>query len=254
MVESSGRQPRSRRRLLAWPALLVVCALLVAALRPLLLPLFAGGSLAHSTFAADWLHALAMQAAFTALVLAVEIPLGVLVALSLPRRGLGAGLAVCAVAWPLLLPPPFFDLVRTELVPRLLAGLPPLPAPDIVAWFGYVLIDAWRWTPLVILLCAFALRPDDRLEQAARIDGLSALQRVRFVHWPRMRVACGLAAALRLVDSLAAWPASGITLAAWVRARVADGPGFSTAVAVGLTLLLLALAPMPLRALRRRAP
>jgi ABC-type sugar transport system permease subunit len=182
-------------------------------------------------------------------------------ALALPRRGLGGGLGVFLVAWPLAVPQGVADLLRVEGVPRLLhrvaealaqwSGSAWTPSPALVDYAGYVAIDVWRFTPMVALLCAFALRRSDDLTVAAAVDGLSAWQRLLYVHWPRMRAACGLAVVIRAVDTLAAWPhpGSAVSLAAWARDAAQDGAGVAAAVVTALCLLLLALIPArPLRA------
>jgi glycerol transport system permease protein len=274
MLDRAAASTKPGATLLAVPAVAVLLGLLLPALALLLLPLVdfvaaprvldGVAPTPTATFDPQWFGALATQLTFTALVLAIEVPVGVLVALAMPRRGVGAGLAATIVAMPLVLPQSFFELVRTEFGPRLtgklnawVAGAPVgwHPSVEVWEWTGYVLVDAWRFTPLVVLLCAFALRRDDRLELAARIDGLSVLARVRHVHWPRMRAACALAVLLRIVDSCAAWPApgAGISLAAWVRDRAVAGPGTTAALAAALTLLLLLFVPSPLPATDREA-
>ena len=270
MVEPPRRRRRQVALLLALPAVLVVGALvlgpLLYALEPridLIAPPRALDGVAPApppAFDRAWLWALAAQATYTALVLALQIPFGVLLALALPRAGWRAGLAVFAVAWPLAVPQSVAELLRVEFWPRACDGLAgglssitgtPWQMPAWLGeWSGYVLIDAWRYTPLVALLCAFALRRADDLDLAARVDGLSAWQRFTCVHWPRMRSACALAVVVRAVDSFAAWPhvSSTVSLAAWVRNRAVTGPTATTAVATALTLAVVALVPAwPLR-------
>ncbi|MEZ5962971.1 MAG: hypothetical protein R3F56_03900 [Planctomycetota bacterium] len=265
MAEGLGSHTGTARRVLALPGLLVVTALLAVALTGLLAParIFVlpvpDGEVVPSpraAFDSGWLAAFSLQAAYTLAVLAVELPLGLLVALSLPRRGVWAALSVAMVASPLLLPEPVFELVRTELAPRLVdaadsvlgGGLARSSVhADVSTWFGFFLVDVWRWTPLVILLCAFAVRRDGRLAHAARLDRLPAPQRVRYVHWPAAAGALGVATALRVADTFSAWPTSGrgVALATWVRTRVDEGPAASAALAVGVTLLVLLFVPMP---------
>lgn len=274
MLDRAETRSRSGLRVMALPALVVVAGLLLPALTLLLLPLVEmvasprvvdGVAVSPATaFDARWFDALWAQLAFTAFVLAIEVPLGVLVALAMPRHGAAAGVAAAMVAIPLALPQSWFELLRTELLPRvanhvdqMVAGAPAWqPSTAVWEWSGYVLIDAWRYTPLVALLCAFALRRHERLEVAARIDGLAIPQRVAAVHWPRMRTACGLAVLLRLVDSCAAWPSAGstVSLGAWVRDRIVAGPSATAALAAGLTLLLLLFVPAPTPASDREAP
>lgn len=272
-MSDPGWQLRSSRKLLALPSLLVVAALLLVPLAVLLAPVldFVRPATADAmpsprdAFDAAWVQALAVQAGYTLAALAIELPLGLLLGLALPRRGVVAALTVAAIAWPLLLPEPVFALARTEFVPRLVdatdaalgLGLARSAGrAEVVHWAGWILVDAWRWTPLVALLCGFALRRDPRLEQAARLDGLSALQRVRFVHWPGARRALALAAVLRIADSFAAWSLDGrgVALGSWVRARVDEAPGASAALLVAVTLLVLLFLPMPLSTSRPEEP
>ncbi len=271
MVESLRQRRRQAALLLTLPAIAIVGWLVAW---PLLTSLWPLGDLvlppravdavaptASAAFDAAWLSALWAQLAYSALVLLIEVPLGVLLALSLPRRGVLAGLAVACVAWPLAAPQSIADWLRLELVPRAVdalsgwwaspSGGPCELSPLLAEWTGYVLVDVWRFTPFVALVCAFALRRDDELTVAAGIDGLSGWQRMRHVHWPCMRGACGFAMVIRLVDSFAAWPHAGstVSLAAWVRDRGSGGFSATTAVATVLTLLVLALIPAwPLRA------
>ncbi len=159
----------------------------------------------------EWTRALGVQVAYLAAVLAIELPAGLALAVALPRRGALAGLAVVACAVPLLAGPPVLELLRTQFVPRALDGLtsaagwptvPALPA----QWFAWVLVDAWRYVPLVALLAWTAVPPRDDLDAAARIDGLGPLDRLRFVHGPRVRAVLGAVLVLRIADTFAAWP------------------------------------------------
>lgn len=138
--------------------------------------------------------------AFAGAVVACEVVVGFALALALPRRGFGAFVALVLLAWPLAAPPDFVALVRTELAPLALAPLHlPTPWSD---WAAAALVDAWRFVPLVALLVCACPRAPARVLHAADLDGLSAGQRVRHVHLPRLRTALAAALALRLVDVL----------------------------------------------------
>jgi hypothetical protein len=225
---------------LALPALAVVAALLAATLGPPLLPLLhlvapptavdQGTPSARAVFDPRWLRALGIQLLFTASVLAVELPLGSALARALPRRGIAAALAVVVLAYPLVLPHSLHELLRTELFPRAVASIEPLAAvlpPAAVEYLGYVVVDAWRFTPLVALLCAVALH---RWHASAR-------------------AAIAIAAAVRVAGTFAAWPDLGspVSLAAWVGGQMADAAGPAAALSLGLTLLLLLFLPRPRR-------
>lgn len=66
-----------------------------------------------------------------------------------------------------------------------------------------VLVDAWQWTPMVvlILLAGLVSLPEDPLE-AARIDGANAWQRFVHVILPLMRSTLIAALLLRSIDAL----------------------------------------------------
>lgn len=138
--------------------------------------------------------------AFAAVVVALEVSVGFALALALPRRGLGAFVALVLLAWPLAASPDLVALVRTELAPLAFAPLH-LRAPWS-EWAAAALVDMWRFVPLVALLMVAVPRAPARVLHAADLDGLSAGQRVRHVHLPRLRTALAAALALRLVDVL----------------------------------------------------
>lgn len=245
---------RRLRPLLAVPALAAVAGLLGLGLAPVLAPLLdswwsppAGDGAARAPLALDpaWLGALARQLLFSLAVLAIEVPLGLAVALALPRRGLGAGLAVAVLALPLVLPQGLFELLRAELVPRAAAAAGLSSAPLLRDWLGCIVLDVWRYTPLVALLCAFALL-HARLEPLATgaqapAPGLPAARGAG------LRGACALAIALRAVDSFAAWPVGGppLGVVAFAREALAAGPSPGAVLGVALALLILLLVPLP---------
>jgi multiple sugar transport system permease protein len=66
-----------------------------------------------------------------------------------------------------------------------------------------ILMDAWEWTPLVIIVVLSGLRalPNDVLE-AAVVDGSSYWQQVRYVTLPLLRPVILVAALIRSMDLL----------------------------------------------------
>jgi glycerol transport system permease protein len=156
-------------------------------------------------------EALLRQLAFSGLVLLIEIPLGILIARSLPRTGAGLWLVVIAV--PLLIP---WNVVGTiwQMFARpdigLLGGALNamgldfnFTADPLDAWIVLLLMDAWHWTPLVALLCYAGLASIPPVcYQAAEIDGAGTWQVFRFVELPRLRSVLIIAVLLRLMDSL----------------------------------------------------
>ena len=155
--------------------------------------------------------ALLRQLAFSALVLLIEIPVGVLVARSLPRTGAGLWLVVIAV--PLLIP---WNVVGTiwqmfarpdiGLLGGVLNGLGidfNFTADPVDAWIVLLLMDAWHWTPLVALLGYAGLASiPPACYQAAELDGAGPWQVFRYVELPRLKAVLTIAVLLRLMDSL----------------------------------------------------
>ena len=152
------------------------------------------------------------QILFSVIILAIEIPLGVLVALGLPRKGWKSSLAIVLLAIPLLVP---FNVVGTiwQVYARpeigLLGstvnalGIPyNYTADGISAWVTIVAMDVWHWTPLVALLAFAGLRSiPDAYYQAARIDAASRLAVFRYIELPKMRSVLTIAILLRVMDS-----------------------------------------------------
>jgi glycerol transport system permease protein len=150
---------------------------------------------------------------FSLQVLAIEIPLGVAIAVSMPRRGIGVPFALVIVALPLLIP---WNVVGTiwQIFARADIGLGgwvirnglgvdfnyALDPTD--AWLTVLVMDVWHWTPLVVLLCYAGLRSiPDPYFQAARIDGASAWATFRHIQLPRLRGVLTIAILLRFIDS-----------------------------------------------------
>jgi glycerol transport system permease protein len=168
--------------------------------------------------------------AFSALALAVELPLGILVALRMPREGRLASGLVVLMALPLLLPPitvgylwKAMSLPQTGAATGLLAlfGLTLNLNSITWTWVMLVLMDAWHWTSLVVLLVYAGLKsvPEEHY-RAARIDSAGPWAVFRHVQLPRLRMVLGVAAVLRFMDSLM------IYTEAMVMTR--GGPGTST--------------------------
>ncbi|MBI3102562.1 MAG: sugar ABC transporter permease [Burkholderiales bacterium] len=159
------------------------------------------------------LHAaLWRQLTFSLAVLLVEIPLGILLALSMPAQGWKASAVLVTVALSLLIP---WNVVGTiwQIYGRTDIGLLGAAmqwmgidynytghATD--AWVTVLVMDVWHWTPLVALLGYAGLRSiPDAYYQAARIDGASKLAVFRYIQLPKMRGVLMIAVLLRFMDS-----------------------------------------------------
>jgi glycerol transport system permease protein len=156
--------------------------------------------------------ALIRQFVFSLVILLIEIPLGIALALAMPAKGWQASLALVLMALPLLIP---WNVVGTIwqvfaradiglggwIVNRL--GIPYNYTSDpVAAWLTIVIMDVWHWTPLVVLLCYAGLRAiPDAYYQAAAIDGASAWKVFRYIELPKMRGVLLIAVLLRFMDS-----------------------------------------------------
>jgi glycerol transport system permease protein len=153
------------------------------------------------------------QIIFSATILAIQIPLGIAIALAMPARGWTASLALVLVALPLLIP---WNVVGTiwQIFARGDIGLGGWFVNDVLgvpfnytansmdAWITVVVMDVWHWTPLVVLLCYAGLRAiPDAFYQAAAIDGAGRLSVFRYIQLPKMRGVLLIAVLLRFMDS-----------------------------------------------------
>lgn len=158
------------------------------------------------------LSSLGRNLAFSGIILAIEVPLGIAVALAMPREGWKVAATLVLMAMPLLVP---WNVVGTiwQVFARgdigLLGytvnklGIPYNYVSDpIAAWVTIVAMDVWHWTSLVALLCYAGLKSiPDAYYQAARIDGASRWAVFRFIQLPKMRRVLIIAVLLRFMDS-----------------------------------------------------
>ncbi len=157
--------------------------------------------------------ALARQFLFTFTILIIEVPLGVMIALSMPRKGLGVSVCLVLMALPLLIPWNvvgamwnIFTLPKIGLlgwVMNSLLGISyNMTVSPVAAWITVIIMDVWHWTSLVVLL-AFAglISIPDAYYQAARIDGASKWAVFRYIQLPKMKRVLTIAVLLRFMDS-----------------------------------------------------
>ena len=161
----------------------------------------------------DRFHAaLGRQLTFTFTILAIEIPLGVLIALAMPRRGFWVSVCLVLMALPLLIP---WNVVGSiwnilalpdiGLLGRTLNGMGfdyNYTRQPGDAWFTLILMDVWHWTSLVVLLAYAGLQSiPDAFYQAAKIDGASRWAVFRYIQLPKMKRVLIIAVLLRFMDS-----------------------------------------------------
>ncbi|OWW19874.1 carbohydrate ABC transporter permease [Noviherbaspirillum denitrificans] len=156
--------------------------------------------------------ALYRQLIFSLSVLAIQIPLGILIALTMPAQGWKASMSLVLIALPLLIP---WNVVGTiwQIFGRGDIGLLGYAinrsgisynytGDSVDAWVTVLVMDIWHWTPLVVLLCYAGLRAiPDAYYQAAKIDGASRWAVFRFIQLPKLRNVLMIAVLLRFMDS-----------------------------------------------------
>ena len=149
---------------------------------------------------------------FSGIILAIEVPLGILVALSMPKKGIWVPVCLVLMSLPLLIP---WNVVGTiwQVFGRTDIGLLgyTLDAMGIDynyvgdpfdAWVTVIVMDVWHWTSLVVLLCyAGLVSIPDAYYQAAKIDGASRLAVFRYIQLPKMGRVLLIAVLLRFMDS-----------------------------------------------------
>ncbi len=155
---------------------------------------------------------LVRQFIYSFCVLAVEIPLGIAVALTMPARGLKASLVLIVLAIPLLIP---WNVVGTiwQIFGRADIGLLGwflnsigvsynYASDPVDAWVTVLVMDVWHWTSLVALLCYSGLRAiPDVYYQAAKIDRASNWAVFRYIQLPKLKSVLLLGVLLRFMDS-----------------------------------------------------
>ena len=157
-------------------------------------------------------NALGRQAIFSATILIIEVPLGIFVALNMPKKGFWASVCLVLMALPLLIP---WNVVGTiwQIFGRVDIGLlgHTLEAMgidynytnDVVdAWVTVIVMDVWHWTSLVALLAYAGLQSiPDAYYQAAKIDQASRWKVFRYIELPKMQGVLMIAILLRFMDS-----------------------------------------------------
>jgi glycerol transport system permease protein len=135
------------------------------------------------------------QLSFTGIILAIEVPLGVAIALSMPKKGPWVSVCLVFMAMPLLIPWNvvgamwnIFALPEIGLLGRVINGMGidyNFTQQPGSAWFTTILMDVWHWTSLVVLLAYAGLRsiPD------------------RYIQLPKMKRVLTIAILLRFMDS-----------------------------------------------------
>lgn len=156
--------------------------------------------------------ALGRQFLFSGIILLIEIPLGIFIAMNMPKKGWSISVCLVLMSLPLLIP---WNVVGTiwQIFGRVDIGLLGATANKLGidynytrdigdAWFTVIIMDVWHWTSLVALLCYAGLQSiPEAYYQAARIDGASKWAIFRYIQLPKMRGVLLIAVLLRFMDS-----------------------------------------------------
>lgn len=149
---------------------------------------------------------------FSFIILVIEVPLGIFIALNMPRKGWGVPVCLVLMALPLLIP---WNVVGTiwQVFGRNDIGLLGYTVNALGinynyvqnpfdAWLTVIVMDVWHWTSLIVLLCyAGLVAIPDAFYQAAKIDGASRWSVFRYIQFPKMQRVLLIAVLLRFMDS-----------------------------------------------------
>ena len=155
---------------------------------------------------------LGRQLFFTFTILIIEVPLGVLIALTMPRKGPWVSVCLVLMALPLLIPwnvvGAIWNIFALPDIGLLGRGLNAMgfdynyTRQPGAAWFTVILMDVWHWTSLVVLLAyAGLVSIPDAYYQAAKIDGAKTWAIFRYIQLPKMKRVLTIAILLRFMDS-----------------------------------------------------
>src|SRR5262245_11333241 len=156
--------------------------------------------------------ALLRQLLFTGIILLIEIPLGLAIALAMPRKGPWVSVCLVLMALPLLIPwnvvGSMWNLLALPAIGLLGGALHAIgweyyyTRQPFAAWFTLVLMDVWHWTSLVVLLCyAGLVSIPDAYYQAAKVDGARSWAVFRYIQLPKLKYVLTIAILLRFMDS-----------------------------------------------------
>src|SRR5450759_3646367 len=176
-----------------------------------------------------FLHALGRTFTFTVFAVAAEVVLGVAIALILNRAFVGKSFAKLLLLLPLVATPIavgiVFNLFYDPTIGLLNFALNALGLPQglwvssektVIA--SLVLVDVWQWTPMINLTGLAGLSEEP--VEAARVDGASEWQILRYVTIPMVMPVILMAMILRLIDALKTFDI--------ISAMTCGGPGYAS--------------------------
>ncbi len=158
-------------------------------------------------------NALGRQFLFTFLILVIEVPLGVAIALAMPKKGPWVPFCLVTMALPMLIPWNvvgamwnIFTLPDIGLLGYFMnhtLGISyDMTQDPVAAWVTIIVMDVWHWTSLVVLLAyAGLVSIPNAYYQAAEIDAASNWAIFRYIQLPKMKTVLTIAVLLRFMDS-----------------------------------------------------
>lgn len=157
-------------------------------------------------------HSLKLSLYYTAGALAIELLLGLCIALLLERVVRGLSLLMSVLLVPMILMPAMVGMIwrlyfSYEGLVNWVTGLVGAPA---LNWFSpewampaVILVDVWQWTPFftLILLAGLQALPREPMEAAA-VDGAGPWQLLRYVKLPLLAPLILIVSTLRVMELL----------------------------------------------------
>lgn len=151
---------------------------------------------------------------FTVVALTIELVVGFGIALMLRRTFRGQSIVRVIILLPLVATPVAVGMMWLIIFEPNIGfanfllnnlGIPPqgwLSGTD-TALNTLIFIDAWQWTPMIILILLAGLTSlPDEPDEAARVDGANAWQRLTYITLPQLIPVIVSAAILRAIDAL----------------------------------------------------
>lgn len=157
-------------------------------------------------------HSFVRSLLFSAIVLSIQFPLGVAIALLLAKTGRLAIGIIMVLAVPLVVPwniigMLWLDLVspRTGIVGQFFATLGfavDYKFNALHTWLILIVMDTWHWLGLIVILAYSGLSSiPPEYYRATAIDGASRLAVFRYIELPKISGALSIALLLRFIDS-----------------------------------------------------
>ncbi|MFT5897285.1 MAG: glycerol transport system permease protein [bacterium] len=150
---------------------------------------------------------------FSAVVLSIQVPLGIAIALALPRKGFMVSVCLVVLALPLLVPWNMIPVMWLSLLNKEVGLIATFLQSTVGftldwkfnalhTWIVIVIMDTWHWTSLVVILCYSSLSTiPDAYYRAAAIDSAGMWQVFRYIQLPSMQKVMLMIFLLRFIDS-----------------------------------------------------